>query len=191
MKKSMMKRILAAVLVGCMAVAMSACGAKEPVPAPSESSQAASSDTASVSSAASEEAPSSSAAQADAAGLSEEDYKAKVKSLMADIETKSTEAMKDIDLTNVEALVKATSDMIEQVKPMYEELSSLQAPAKYADAQTKIKTGVDASLELLNLSLDMIQNGGDAEKVAELQAKTAELGTIAQDLNAGLEMLND
>lgn len=125
--------------------------------------------------------------------MSEEDYKAKVEEIYTSITTISQEEMSAVDPSDMDSTVTAMTSMIEKVRPLYAELGELQAPDSFKSSQEKIKSGTDASVALLDLSMEMFEmqsNPPDAEtaaaKIKELTDKTAEFQTKAQDLTTGL-----
>lgn len=190
MKTSIMKKLLTFLLVGCMAISMAACGGdKANDPAPTEPGTETTDTPADAEKP--DEEPAEAPADTASGELTEDGYVEKVNSIMAEVQKQSTELMAGIDVTDTDSVATATKDLIGTVKPMYEELANLQAPAKYADAQAKMKSGADASVQLLQLSLDVLESQGDPDKVAELQEKMAELGILAQDINSAMAMLSE
>lgn len=131
--------------------------------------------------------------QKSSAQMTEDDYKAKVEEIYNSITVASQEAMTGIDTTDLEATVTATKSLLVKVRPLYEELGGLNAPDAFKSSQEKIKTGADASLELLDLSAEMfdMQANPDQEKISEklteLTEQMANFQTKAQDLATGLE----
>ena len=53
-------------------------------------------------------------------------------------------------------MADATKKLIGEIKPIYEELGNLNAPEEFASQQEKIKSGCTASVETLDLSLELI-----------------------------------
>lgn len=102
--------------------------------------------------------------------------------------------MAGVDSTDQEKVIEATKKMVEDVKPLYEQMGALTAPDSLKDQQTKISEGAIASLEMLNLSLEMIELGTNPDLNAEeVEAKTVELTekmtgfqTVAADMAAAL-----
>ena len=127
--------------------------------------------------------------------MTEEEYISKVTEINESIASESLAAMSGVDTSDMNALVDATKKMAEALKPYYEELAGLQAPEKFADAQEKIKVGAEASIEVLNTSIemfDLVVNGEITDmdemtaKTEELEAKLTEFQVKAADLEAGL-----
>ena len=118
--------------------------------------------------------------------LSEEDYTAKVQEIYDSITKASLDAMTGVDTTDVNAIMDATKSLIAAVKPFYTELRDLVAPEKYESAQAKIKSGCEASLRALEISLEIFDNATDMDKVAELQQEAADLQEQALQLAEGL-----
>lgn len=168
MKNKSMKWIALIMAVSMMAISLVACGGNtEP------DSSVPVSDT-------------STESKTETTALSEEEYIAKIKEIHEGITKVSTEIMANVDTTDVEALVSATKEMIEAVKPSYVELRDLIAPEKYAEAQAKIKRGCEASLRSLEISLEMFDNMTDADKIAELQQEASDLESTVLELAEGL-----
>lgn len=129
-----------------------------------------------------------------AAPLTEAEYKEQITTIYSSITQISTEAMAGVDATDQDKVIEATKKMIEDVKPLYEQMGALTAPDSLKDQQTKISEGAIASLEMLNLSLEMIELGTNPDlKPEEVEAKTVELTekmagmqTIGADMTAAL-----
>lgn len=188
-----LKKLSVFLMVTTMAFAAVGCGNKETAADDTTTvAETPVADDAAAETPAVEEAPATEEPAADAAALSDEDYKAKVEEIYNGITATSTELMAAVDQTDVEATMEAMTTLVTTVKPMYEELAGLVAPETYAEAQAQIKSGADASVELLNLTLEMLALGdgasdADAEaKVAELQEKMTSFTTSAQDLTTGI-----
>lgn len=132
--------------------------------------------------------------------LSEEDYKAKI----TDIGNKVAELTNDVNAaqtkaaTDPEGAIKDLIDIVDEMKPLYQELADLKAPEKFAAAQAKIKSGCKASVEMLDLTVEMMQLAVDPEqadkaqeKLTELTEKMTEYQADAQTLTEGLtEVMN-
>lgn len=167
MKHNLKKIFAAFCLAAVMATALTGCGGGDK---PAASGAGSAGSSASVT-----------------AELSEEEYVTKVKDFYEDVTKISTEAMSGVDATDPKATIDATKGMIEQVTPLYEELGALNAPAAYKDQQAKIKAGCDASVETLQLSMEMLEmsTSGDTSS-ADAQAKLTELTEKMQGLTAVL-----
>lgn len=78
--------------------------------------------------------------------MSEEEYKAKVQ----EIGEKITELSSDVTSlesqasTDPQGAIDGLTEIINEMRPLYDELANLKAPEKYADAQAKIKEGSSA-----------------------------------------------
>ena len=132
--------------------------------------------------------------------LSEEDYKAKI----TEIGNKVTELTNDVNAaqtkaaTDPEGAINDLIDVVAEMKPLYQELADLKAPEKFAAAQAKIKSGCEASVEMLDLTVEMMELAVDPEqadkaqeKLAELTEKMTEYQSDAQTLTEGLtEVMN-
>lgn len=123
------------------------------------------------------------------AQLTEDEYKEKVQTLYDDIQNTSTEMLANLDQTDPEKSLESMKAMLEAVKPMYEELGALQAPDSFKDAQTKIKNGVDATVEMLDLTLEISASNmaQDDKKLQELQTKIGEVASKVGDLQTGID----
>ena len=86
--------------------------------------------------------------------------------------------------TDQATMADATKKLIGEIKPIYEELGNLNAPEEFASQQEKIKSGCTASVETLDLSLELIQLGlGETQASAEdLTAKMTELNSKITEL---------
>ena len=132
--------------------------------------------------------------------LSEEDYKAKI----TEIGNKVAELTNDVNAaqtkasTDPEGAINDLIDIVAEMKPLYQELANLKAPEKFADAQAKIKSGCEASVEMLDLTVEMMELAVDPdqadkaqEKLTELTEKMTEYQADAQTLTEGLtEVMN-
>lgn len=199
MKNNLMKKWIAIAMVCLMTASMAACGNSEKAPT-EENGNTTQEETQTTDTPAEDESLEEPEADTEVApdvdpetesagdALSEEDYMAKIGELSGKIATESA-PYATIDTTDLATAIPQVQEMGKALKPLYEELANLQAPEKYAEAQAKIKSGASASAELLEISLEILENGGDDAKVAELQEKYANLQTAANDLAAGASML--
>lgn len=128
--------------------------------------------------------------------LSVDDYKAKVTEIYQTIDAESQTYASSMDPNDPEAMISATKDLATKMKPYYEQLAALEAPKEFADEQAKIKAGAEASGELLDLSVEMLELQGDPEaatkaqdKLTELTTKMADLTTKAQDFETALNTI--
>lgn len=138
--------------------------------------------------------------KADGAGgaMSEKDYVAKVTELYKGAESAASDGMAGLDQTDPQKMIDGLNKIIDEVKPLYEEMGALQAPEKYADQQAKIKAGCDAAVELLQLSADMTDMAVKAQtgdvtpeeaqsKISELTSKMTELQATATDFQSAVD----
>lgn len=175
-------KIVALIAALALAAVTVACGSAPESSAPSEGASSAESS-------ASEAAP-----EAAATGdmMTEEDYKAKVLELFTNVTAVAPE-LAAVDQTDAEAVIAATKKVAEVTKASYGEMALLNAPDSLATAHADIKEGAEASVRLMDISLEMIELGQTditqedaAAKVGEFQAEMVELATKAQKLNTGL-----
>ncbi len=116
---------------------------------------------------------------ADANTLTEEEYEAKAEELGNSLNSAMTDAA-SIDPNDVEA----AKEFIEGLKDPFVEFGALNAPAKYADAHAKFKSGCDAMVEYLDICVKAMDSGEvDTEKMTSL------LTTIQTDFTEGAAML--
>ncbi|MCI9201199.1 MAG: hypothetical protein HFI03_12475 [Lachnospiraceae bacterium] len=111
--------------------------------------------------------------------LTEEEYEAKAEELGNSLNTAMTDAA-SIDPNDVEA----AKEFIEGLKDPFIEFGALNAPAKYADAHAKFKSGCDAMVEYLDICVQAMDTGEvDMEKMTSL------LTTIETDFTEGANMI--
>ncbi len=80
--------------------------------------------------------------------------------------------------------VEAAKEFIEGLKDPFIEFGALNAPAKYADAHAKFKSGCDAMVEYLDICVQAMDTGEvDMEKMTSL------LTTIETDFTEGANMI--
>ncbi len=127
------------------------------------------------------------------AQLTKEEYLSEVNSKCDEIAELSMQYQADVDMNDLEKALSATKSMVENVKPLYEELGALNAPAEFQDKQKEIKEGCDASAELLELSLQLIEmeSAQDVteiqsitDKIQELTPKVTQLNTVLNEVRA-------
>ena len=103
----------------------------------------------------------------------------------------------DLDSGDTTVVTEATREMIGEMKPVYVQLGQLMAPEEFSSQQAKIKEGCDASVEALDLSLELLDLGqGHAqgednaqrvtEKIKELSTKMIELEDQASGLTTAI-----
>ena len=127
--------------------------------------------------------------------LTKDEYVEKVKNLSMEVSEITNKYSADIQSSDVNAAADATSQLIAEIKPIYEEMGALNAPEEFASQQSTIKAGCDASVEILNLSLELIDLGRGkiegneeeiANKVTELNSKITDLTSQAQEMTAAI-----
>lgn len=129
--------------------------------------------------------------------LSEEEYYKAVKDNCNAIFVLSEEfnqSISTLDLNDLDSIVNATKTTVEKTKPYYIALRDLNAPPKYAEAQAKIKSGANASIETLDLSVEMVDVALDTslssdditKKIAEFEQRLDEIYPYINDLSEGL-----
>lgn len=127
--------------------------------------------------------------------LTKDEYVEKVKNLSMEVSEITNKYSADIQSSDVNAAADATSQLIGEIKPIYEEMGALNAPEEFASQQSTIKAGCDASVEILNLSLELIDLGRGkiegneeeiANKVTELNSKITDLTSQAQEMTAAI-----
>ena len=110
--------------------------------------------------------------------LSIEDYQDRIN----EISDKIDDAMSDADNTTPDGIKK----YINIIEPLYEELSNLNAPDEFKDIQEIIKSGCKASLEILDLSRQILEDPSKAieltEKIADLQSQVSDFGSALQEV---------
>lgn len=114
--------------------------------------------------------------------LSEEEYVAKTTELANAMTNVMTEAA-SLDADDVEGAKK----LIEGMKEPFVEFAAIQAPEKYADAQTKYKSGSEAMIEYLDMCIDLM----DPEKAADADMDKLMdlLTTIQNDFTEGASLM--
>ncbi len=122
------------------------------------------------------------AAETASAALSEEEYVAKTTELAESITNVMTEAAA-LDADDVECAKK----LIEGMKEPFVEFAAIQAPAKYADAQAKYKSGSEAMIKYLDMCIDLM----DPEKAADADMNELMdlLTTIQNDFTEGATLM--
>lgn len=127
--------------------------------------------------------------------LSKEEYVDKVKSSSNEISEISNKYSADMQSSDTNTAADATTAFVNEIRPIYEELAALNAPEEFSSQQGKIKKGCEASLEILDLSVELIELGrGDiqgkeeeiAEKVTQINSKMSELMDQAQDMTSAI-----
>ncbi len=109
--------------------------------------------------------------------LTEEEYKAKI----TEIGNKVGELTEDVTAAQSQATedpqgaLTSLTETVNQMRPLYDELANLAAPENFADAQAKIKEGAEASVEILDLTLEMMELASNPDTIEEAQTKMTEL----------------
>lgn len=114
--------------------------------------------------------------------VSADDYKAKVTEIYQTIETESQTYASSLNPNDIEGMVSTTKEFVEKMKPYYEQLAALEAPEEFADEQAKIKAGAEASSEMLDLSVELMELEGDPDAAAKAQDKLTDLQTKMTNL---------
>ncbi len=103
----------------------------------------------------------------------------------------------DLDSDDTAIVTEATREMIGEMKPVYVQLGQLPAPEEFSSQQERIKEGCDASVEALDLSLELLDLGqgntqGEdnaqkvTDKIKELSTKMIELEDQASGLTTAI-----
>ncbi len=123
--------------------------------------------------------------------LTAEEYKNKLNEIYTSIQTETETAKTNINSSDLKTSNDARKALSEKLKPIYEQLTSLNAPEEFKEAQEKIKTGANAAIEALDLSIKMINLGTDVttEQQAELTAQMNTLTETMKELNVGISMI--
>lgn len=125
--------------------------------------------------------------------LSKDEYLKQVKTIWTDINAKG-EAIAAATTLQATDPAKAFEEMktaVETVKPLYVELGELKAPEEYTEQQATIKTGVEASVGMLDLSLKMLELGTEADPdAAKAQEMLEEMQTKAAEWTPALEAMD-
>ena len=194
MNSKSMKKLMALLMAAAMMLSLAACGnAEEPKDDGGSTPGVSDNDK-------KDENGTQDEKQDSGEALSEEDYKAKI----TEIGNKVTELTNDVNAaqtkaaTDPEGAINDLIDVVAEMKPLYQELADLKAPEKFAAAQAKIKSGCEASVEMLDLTVEMMELAVDPEqadkaqeKLAELTEKMTEYQSDAQTLTEGLtEVMN-
>lgn len=124
--------------------------------------------------------------EAPATELTEEEYKAEIDKLttsMANLQNFQTE------LQTIGNDPKKLAEKIDEIKEPFDKAAALNAPAKYKEAQVKIKSGCEAFSEYFDYCKELMEK---PEKANELGNKITELMTTAQtDFAEGLRMVQE
>lgn len=109
--------------------------------------------------------------------LTEEEYKSKiteignkVSALTNDVTAAQSQATED-----PQGALTSLTETVNQMRPLYDELANLAPPEKFTDAQAKIKEGAVASVEILDLTLEMMELASNPDTMEEAQEKMTEL----------------
>jgi len=136
---------------------------------------------------------------AEAKEMTVAEYKEEVQKITKEIEEVG-KPMQSVNPGDPTAAMKTAKEVIAKIAPLYEKLGSLKAPASLAGAQSKLKDGADASLELIKASSEMFEfasnpsAAGQADvmkKMQEIQGKMADLQSKAQGMSEAMtEIMN-
>lgn len=130
--------------------------------------------------------------------LSVAEYKTEIEKIFKEIQDASA-PMQAVNPGDPTAAMKTAKEVITKVTPLYEKLSSLTAPDSLKNAQSKLKDGADASLELLKVSSEMFEfasnpsAAGSADvmkKMQDLQGKMTDLQSKAVGMNEAIAEIN-
>lgn len=123
--------------------------------------------------------------------LTPEEYKEKINEIYTSIQTEIESAATNLNSTDLITSNNARKALSEKLKPIYEQLTVLNAPEDYTEAQEKIKVGAETAIEALNLSIQMINLGTEVttEQQAELTAQMDNLIEKMKVLNEGISMI--
>lgn len=118
--------------------------------------------------------------------LSEDEYRAEVRRINNEITTISndyTASLASIDSTDKQASLASTNKYSEELKSLCQEISALQAPEVFEDAQAKIKAGAEAIIEFSDFSMEItkLYDEGNLSK-EEAENKSRELDARLADL---------
>ena len=94
----------------------------------------------------------------------------KVGELTQDVTAAQSQATED-----PQGALASLTETVNQMRPLYEELANLPAPEAFAEAQAKIKEGSEASIEILDLTLEMMELASNPDTMEEAQEKMTEL----------------
>lgn len=128
--------------------------------------------------------------------FTEEEYLAKAVSLYA----KADELFNvEHEQWDEEEAVAKNKEIVEQVRPYYEELANLDAPKKYDKKQLVIKEGADATMELLDLMMEInelcLDENASEEYVAErrqhISDRSSELNDVVVEFGKIMKEYNE
>lgn len=134
--------------------------------------------------------------QVQAAPMSEEAYKAKLKELVDNMEklyNKYPELSidineEDIDDEDMDRIIMLTDKFLYEMRPIYLEFIQLNAPEAYVQEQEKIKIGAEVSIKLLDYTKELSEmfnsNISDYEAIQRLDA-------MEKDMNDSEGKLDD
>lgn len=125
--------------------------------------------------------------------LSEQAYKNKILEIgnkVAEL-SPSVSAAQQKAASDPEGALKDLIAIVAKMKPLYQELANLKAPAKYAAAQAKIREGSQASVDMLDLTVEMMELALDPSKRAEAQQKLNELNGKMTQYQADAQKLSE
>jgi len=124
-------------------------------------------------------------------------YREEIRRIVTEIQ-KESRVIGLADKNNSKAAAAAYRAAIEKLAPLYEELADLEAPEAFAAQQEIIRTGADASWELMLLSAEILeaitapqlQNAAETLKKTEtLKARTDELREKASAMNRAIKVV--
>ena len=120
------------------------------------------------------------------AQLSIGEYQETVRDLFARIETAA-------NTNNAESDAEIIT-LIDTVKPLYEDILALEAPAELKDADGKLKESCRATIEALDISRQLMEIGDavtadDLQKVSELQSRIDNMDAMEAQMQEALNSI--
>ena len=132
--------------------------------------------------------------QEESSPLSREDYISEVNSICDNIVSVSARYEDDMNSSDVTQVLETTKSMVGEIRPLYVNLGELKAPAEFEEQQKQIKDGCDASVEVLDLSVQLMEMENadqNQEEVQNISARIAELSPKLSDLNTVLSEVRE
>lgn len=128
--------------------------------------------------------------QVQAAPMSEEAYKAKLKEIIDNAEKITIEYMdlfSNLNLEDTDKMMKVTNNFVYEMRPLYLELTQLNAPEFYIQEQEKIKIGGETSIKVLEFLVEMCEifnsNLSHYEAIQRLDAIEKEMSNLQGKLD--------
>ena len=138
-------------------------------------------------------ATSSANTESQSALLTVDQYKEEIQKIISEIGEFEV-IVSNINPADLTAAIETYKEIIPKLTPLYEKLGSLNAPASLSGAQSKLKEGADASLELIKLTSEMFEfiSGSPSDislltnKMLEIQEQMNLLQTKALGMDEAL-----